>query len=206
MKRRGLFRLMAFVAFVVLVSLACSALSSTPTSAPDSNSNLLPTKASEQPANNKSSSSSGPKTFTDQNDFYAIDLPGDWDYKQKNGDHYYIDQFKSPDGNALIENIAYDDGKPFTGSQNGKFALYLLNTFYSSTGKEGDIHVSDDSIQKDGSERLAWSSSGGGYSGLSYFEVRNRTTFLMFTVEYANDYENTYIDILNNVVASYRTP
>lgn len=119
---------------------------------------------------------------------------------------YYIDQFKSPDGNALIENIAYDDGKPFTGSQNGKFALYLLNTFYSSTGKEGDIHVSDDSIQKDGSERLAWSSSGGGYSGLSYFEVRNRTTFLMFTVEYANDYENTYIDILNNVVASYRTP
>lgn len=201
MKHRGLFYLSVFVALVMLVGMACSALSSAPTAAPISNS---PTQALQ---NNTGNSGSGAlKTFTDQNNYYAIDLPSDWTYKQDSGDHYYIDQFKSPDGNALVENIVYDDGKPFTGSQNGKFALYLLNTFYSSTGKEGDIHVSNDSIQKDGSERLTWSSSGGGYSGWSYFEVRNRTTFLMLTVEWANDYENTYIDTLDNVVKSYRVP
>ena len=58
----------------------------------------------------------------------------------------------------MVENIAYDDGTAFNGSENGKFALQIPNQNYSSTGKEGDIKVTDDSIQKDGSERLTWTS------------------------------------------------
>jgi hypothetical protein len=85
--------------------------------------------------------------------------------------------------------------------------LKLLNTYYSSTGKEGDIRISDDSIQKDGSERLTWTSKGGGYSGLSFLEVRsNGTTFLFFTVDWGNDVQDTYIDTLNYVIESYKIP
>ena len=210
MKTRGNLFLIGFMAFVLTVGLACSALSDTPTPAPQQPSQQ-PSAPTVQPQSNNNSSnntsnSSALVTFTDQNKFYQIDVPGNWIHKSDSGTHYYIDQFKSPDEHALVENIAYNDGTPFTGSQNGQFALQLLHQFYSSTGKEGDIHVSDDSIQKDGSERLTWTSSGGGYSGLSYFEVRDRLNFLMFTVEWSNDYKDTYLDTLNQIIASYVVP
>jgi hypothetical protein len=201
MKSRSILYAFALTAMILVVGLACLS-----TAAP-AQSTQPP-----QPVSDNSSSSTGSSdlvTFTDQNKYYQIDLPGDWKHDQtvdKENNYYYIDTFTSPDGNAIIENIAYDDGKPFTGGTNGKFALYLLNTFYSNTGKEGDIRVSDDSIQKDGSERLTWTSKGGGYSGFSYFEIRNKTTFLMFTVDWANDFESDYIDLLDNVISSYRLP
>ena len=148
--------------------------------------------------------------FTDMNDLYQIEVPGDWLYEQTidtEDNYFYIDTFSSPDGGAVIENIVYDDGTRFTGSQKGRFALYLLNTFYSSTGKEGDIRVSDDKIMQDGSERLIWNSRGGGYSGISFLEVRsNGTTFLLFTVNWGNDYEDLYLDTLNYVIESYVIP
>jgi len=210
MKTRGYSFLFAFMAFVLAVGLACSALSDTPTPAPQQPPQQPPAPTVQPQSNNNSSNntsnSSALVTFTDQNKFYQIDVPGNWIHKSDSGTHYYIDQFKSPDEHALVENIAYNDGTPFTGSQNGQFALQLLHQFYSSTGKEGDIHVSDDSIQKDGSERLTWTSSGGGYSGLSYFEVRDRLNFLMFTVEWSNDYKDTYLDTLNQIIASYVVP
>ena len=210
MKTRGNLFLIGFMAFVLTVGLACSALSGTPTQ-PAPPQTQQPSAPTTQPQSNDNSSnntsnSSALVTFTDQNKFYQIDVPGNWIHKSDSGTHYYIDQFKSPDEHALVENIAYNDGTPFTGSQNGQFALQLLHQFYSSTGKEGDIHVSDDSIQKDGSERLTWTSSGGGYSGLSYFEVRDKLNFLMFTVEWSNDYKDTYLDTLNQIIASYVVP
>ena len=58
----------------------------------------------------------------------------------------------------------------------------------------------------DGSERLTWSSRDGGYSGMSFFEVRNKTTFLMFTVEWVNEAESDYADILNRAIESYYVP
>ena len=103
-----------------------------------------------------------------------------------------------------MENLFYDEGNAFTGSVNGKFALALLHTFYSATGKEGDIRITDDNIQPDGSERLIWESKSGGYSGISYFEVRGGTTFLMFTIEWVNSAKGLYLDTLNQVVASYK--
>jgi hypothetical protein len=149
-------------------------------------------------------------TFTDQNDLYSIEVPADWYYEQTydaENNHYYIDTFTSPDGGAVIENIVYDDGTPFTGKQESQFALYLLNTFYSSTGKEGDIKVSDYKIMQDNSERLTWTSKGGGYSGISFLEVRrNGTTFLFFTVDWGNDVEDVYLDTLNYVIESYYVP
>lgn len=161
--------------------------------------------ATEAPVNNNS----GWVTFTDQKGFFVIEVPADWNYQQTadtENEYYYIDTFTSPDGGAVIESIVYNDGTPFKGSQNGQFALYILNKFYSKTGREGDIRISDDQIMKDGSERLTWTSKEGKYSGISYFEVRDSYNFLMFTVNWGNDMQETYFDTLNTVIESYRLP
>jgi len=169
----------------------------------------------QQPAETESpqqvdTSDGGFVTFTDQNNLYTIEVPPDWTNEQSydsENNYYYIDTFTSPDGGAVIENIVYDDGTAFTGNQKSKFALYLLNTFYSTTGKEGDIRISDDNIMSDGSERLTWTSKGGGYSGISFLEVRsNGTTFLFFTVDWGNDVEDVYRDTLNYVIETYTIP
>ena len=209
MKNRSFLYLLAFAALIMAVGLACAALSPTPTTVPTSvpatEQVQLPTSDTGN-TNSNTSSGSDLVTFTDQNKYYEIDLPSEWKHTSGTDTNMYWDTFTSPDKNALVENIAYDDGTPWTGGSNGRGALYLLNYLYSYTKKEGDIRISDDNIQKDGSERLTWTSKGGGYSGLSYFEVRNKTTFLMFTVEWSNGYESTYKDVLNNVVSSYRVP
>jgi len=167
-----------------------------------------PTEEPTQPVND--TSDGGFTTFTDRNDLFTIEVPADWTYEETvdtEDNNYYIDTFTSPDGGAVIENIVYDDGTAFSGNQKSKFALYLLNTFYSSTGREGDIKVTDDAIMKDGSERLTWSSKAGGYSGISFLEVRsNGTTFLFFTVDWGDDMEETYMDTLNYVIESYTIP
>ena len=208
-------RVYAFVAVLMTASLACGAIS-TPTPAPVP---VQPTQVPPQPTAippqptaetvqqpDQPVTTGGIKTFTDQNELYSIEVPSDWGYSQTTGDYYYIDQFQSPDELALVENIVYDEGTVFSGGTNGKFALYLLNTFYSSTGKQGDIRVTDDNIQKDGSERLTWISRDGGYSGISFFEIRNRTTFLMLTVEWSNSARDEYFDTLDQVIVSYTTP
>jgi hypothetical protein len=219
MKNQGSYRLFALMFVFVFVSLACYG-GGTPTPAPiqQQQQQSQPTPVPQQPTpvpqqdvqpTPEQQSSGGLTTFTDQNKYYAIDIPSDWAYSQtvdSEKNYYYIDTFTSPDQMALVENIVYDDGKPFSGSDKGKFALYLLNTFYSKTGKEGDIRVSDDRIMQDGSERLTWTSKAGGYSGVSFLETRGTETFLLFTVEWVNSAEGQYKSTLDDVIASYRVP
>ena len=182
------------------VGLACGSPAPTPTAAP--------TVAPPEPT---AVASSGDEwvTFTDENDYLELDVPGDWAYGQdrdEENDYWYWDYFSSPDEHAGVESVVFDDGTAWTGGQSGKQALYMLHQFYSDTGEEGDIRVSDDSIQKDGSERLVWESKAGDYSGISFFEVRNKTAFLMFTVWWDNEFEDQYLDTLNSVIDSYRIP
>lgn len=206
MKNRSFVFLFSFVALILMVGVAC--LDTTPTPPPQPPSTQPP--ATQPPSDTGNTSSSGKlTTFTDQNNYYQIEVPADWKYEQtvdKDNHYYYIDTFTSPDGNAVIENIVYDDGTAFRGSDEGRFGLYLLNTFYSKTGKEGDIRVTEEKVQSDGSDRLTWYSKAGGYSGISFLEVRSGTSFLMFTVDWDNGHKDQYIDILDNVISSYRTP
>ncbi len=218
MKTRSLYYPLSFLAFVVAIGMACSALTGSPTQPPAPTAvQVFPTETPAPPtatpvtgptdANvGANPSGSGLITFTDKNNFYQIDVPADWVHTTASGDYYYSDTFTSPDKGAVIENIAYDDGTPFTGSTNGRFALQILNQNYSKTGKEGDIKITEEKQQPDGSDRLTWTSKGGGYSGISFFEIRNQTTFLMFTVDWGNDYESQYLDTLNKVIESYRVP
>lgn len=221
--------LFALVALLMSVSLACAALSpseptAVPTNPPPPTNAPLPTSDAQLPnpsgpsnpaggnapaGGQTSGTSSDIVTFVDENNLLAFDLPGDWFYEHNTGDYLYVDTFTSPDEtSAKIESLVYNDGTAFVKSQNGQFALYLLNTYYSSTGQVGDIRVLGDQIMQDGSERLEWVSKGGGYSGYSYFEIRgdDRKTFLMFTVWYINDVDQETLDVVNNAVDTYYIP
>jgi len=209
-ERRGFLYLIGFTASVLAVGIACSTLApATATPAPTEAAPATVTGSDSSASDASTPTSTGPASFTDQNKYFVIDLPGDWEYTQDvdSENHYwYWDVLAAPDGHAKVESVVYDDGTAWTGSQNGKQALYLLNKFYSNTGAEGDIRISNDKIQPDGSERLTWTSRGGNYSGVSFFEVRNRTAFLMFTTWCDNDYATKYETVLNGVVSSYRVP
>ena len=145
-------------------------------------------------------------TFTDQNKYYQIQLPKDWKYSQTTGNHFYVDTFTSPDGNAVIQNIAYDDGTPIASSGNAQFALNLLDKYFSANGQTGAVTINDTSMMDDGSERVNWISTSIDASGISFIEVRNQTTFLIFTGEWKNKFKSQYFNIIDQVVASYTTP
>jgi hypothetical protein len=215
MNRRGFHYLLAFVSFIAAIGLACSALTSTPTPEPQMPPTpLAPTAAAvvtEAPASTTGDAAVTPvtnaelTTFTDQNKYFQIDVPAAWKHTTSTGEHYYWDTFTSPDDGAVVENYVYDDGTPWSGKDSGKYALAVLNQLYSKTGAEGDIRISEEKLQDDGSDRLTWTSKSGGYSGISFFELRG-TAFLMFTVNWGNDYKDQYMDTLDQVVASYRLP
>ncbi len=220
MKPRGLHYLLIFISFMAAIGIACATVMATPTAEPPPTARpvptevpptqappeLAPTAAPVDSTASTSSGGSGVVTFTDKNNLYQIDVPSDWKHTTSSGEHYYIDTFTSPESGAVIENIVYDDGTPFTGRDNGRFALQILNQQYSNTGAEGDIRVTEEKQQADGSDRLLWTSKAGGYSGLSFFEIRNRTTFLMLTADWGNGYKDQYLDTINKVIESYRVP
>lgn len=199
--------LFAFTALLLALSLACGG-----TSAPAANPTLppVPTNApAQQDPGGNQTTDNGMITFTDENGLAEFDLPGDWFYEHTTGDNYYVDRFTSPDGaSGFIENLVYNDGTPFVKNQNGKFALDLINSFYSSTGQVGDIRVSSDQIMPDGSERLEWVSRGGGYSGVSFFETRgsDNSTFMMLTAWWLDSADQATLDAINNAISSYRIP
>jgi hypothetical protein len=202
--------LFIFIALMLAVSLACNggrSPSVEPTSTKAPSVPNPPSNNENLPANNGGSSDEL-VTFIDQNDLMAFEIPADWTYESGSDTNYYYDTFTSADGSAKMESLVYNDGEPFVAGQNGKFALGLLHQFYSNTGKEGDIRISDDSIQSDGSERLTWSSKSGGYSGVSFFELRgdDNQTFLMLTAWWTDDSDQANVDAINAAIASYRLP
>jgi hypothetical protein len=195
--------LFGFMALLVIVSLACGG-SAEPAAVPT----LPPVPTSAPVEQQPQGNSSELVTFVDENNLFAFDLPGDWTYQHSTDTNVYVDTFTSPDGaSALIESLVYNDGTPFVKSQKGQFALDLINTYYSATGKVGDIKVTSDQIQSDGSERLEWSSKSGGFSGVSFLETRgDDSTFLLFTAKWADDIDQATFDVINNAIASYHIP
>lgn len=206
--------LFGFAALLLLVSLACGG-SAEPTPYPTippvpTNPPVEQQQQTEEPSNQgQTTTDNGLVTFVDENNLAAFDLPGDWFYEHSTGDNYYVDRFTSPDEvSGFIENIVYNDGTPFVKSQKGKFALDLINTFYSATGQVGDIRITSDQIQNDGSERLEWVSKSGGYSGVSFLETRgeDNATFLLFTAWWLDTADQETLDTINNAISSYHIP
>ncbi|MFN8434249.1 MAG: hypothetical protein U0V18_09515 [Anaerolineales bacterium] len=216
--------LFGFMALLVAVSLACGG-SGTPTTNP-----TLPPVPTNPPAQQPQDQGQQPQdqgqvpsdgtilTYTDQNNLWAFDLPADWQHEYKDlGDTLYtdatayLDTFTSPDGSAYIDSLVMfaNEGVTVNNSTSQAVALDLLNTYYSSTGKNnGDIRIKSDQIMQDGSERFEWVSKGGNYFGTTFFEVRgsDKRTWLMWTLVADNNADQAVLDILDNAIASYRIP
>ena len=212
-----------FMALLVAVSLACGGSGS-----PTANPTLPPVPTNppaqqqdqgQQPQDQGQVPSDGTiLTYTDQNNLWAFDLPADWQHEYKDlGDTLYtdatayLDTFTSPDGSAYIDSLVMfaNEGVTVNNSTSQAVALDLLNTYYSSTGKNnGDIRIKSDQIMQDGSERFEWVSKGGNYFGTTFFEVRgsDKRTWLMWTLVADNNADQAVLDILDNAIASYRIP
>lgn len=207
--------LFGFAALLLIVSLACGG-SGEPTpypTIPPAPTNPPVQQEQQQPQDTgnqeQTTTDDALVTFVDENNLAAFDLPGDWFYEHSTGENYYVDRFTSPDEvSGFIENIVYNDGTPFVKSQKGKFALDLINTFYSATGQVGDIRITSDQLQSDGSERLEWVSKSGGYSGVSFLETRgdDNATFMLFTAWWLDTADQETLDIINNAISSYYIP
>ena len=216
--------LFGFMALLLAVSLACGG-SGTPTANP-----TLPPAPTNPPAQQQDQgqqqqdqgqsqpSDGGMLTYTDQNNLWAFDLPSDWAHEYKDlGDTLYsdatayLDTFTSPDGSAYIDSLVMfaNEGVTVNNSTSLDVALDLLNTYYSSTGtNNGDIRIKSDQIMKDGSERFEWTSKGGNYSGVTFFEVRgsDKRTWLMWTLVWDNSADQAVLDVIDSAIASYRIP
>jgi hypothetical protein len=208
MKTRGLSYLLVFISFIAATGLACQALFPTPTPIPTET--PAPTEAPLPTDTPTPGVNTNLTTFTDQNNDYQIKIPADWTHKSSSGQDYYWDTFTSPDGGAVVENYTYlkgtsAGGTPWNDAEMKKYALQVLDKYYSKTGQPGDIEVTEVKPQTDGSVRLSWDSKSGDYSGLSYYEMRG-TRFLLFTVDWGNSYKDQYIDTLNQVISSYQVP
>lgn len=222
--------LFAMIALLLVTSLACYG-GTPPTATPMPTNTPAPTKAPQvappaatpgmpQPPSGSqlndpppsNGNSSAVITVEDQNQLYVFDIPGDWFYESSDlgnaiySDVYmYADTWKSPDGSGLIEGISgQSQGFNFDGTTSTGVALDLLNTYYSATGREGDIRISDTSTAEDGSTRFDWISKGGDYSGISWFEIRGSRTFLMWTVNWANTADQSVLDALDNAINTYK--
>lgn len=214
--------LFAFTALMLIVGMACGAsadptafptLPPVPTSVPPVQQGQPQDQGQGQPAN-----TGGSGTFVDQNNLLAFDLPSDWTLEHvEQGDAIYsdvdayTDTFTSPDGSAKIESLVMfaNEGVTVTNSVSQGVALDILNTYYSSTGtNNGDIRISSDQIMQDGSERFEWTSKGGNYTGVSFFEVRgaDKRTWLMWTAWWSNSSDQAVLDIIDNAINTYYIP
>ncbi|MCE9646112.1 MAG: hypothetical protein K8S20_08950 [Chloroflexi bacterium] len=208
--------LLGVFALLFAVGCLCSNTNISP-STPSTNAPIAtssaPTANAPQPSTN--GSSSGLVTFVDQNNLLSFDLPGDWTYEHNElGDkvysdaNAYSDTFTSPDEIAKMESLVIFANETVNNSVSAGAALDLLHRYYSATGKVGDIRISSDQIMQDGSERFEWTSKSGGYSGVSYFELRgnNKKTWLMLTAWWDDDSDQATLDVINNAIASYAIP
>jgi len=139
--------------------------------------------------------------FYGPGNLFMIEVPEAWTYMREVDDDYIVDTFVSPDNHALIENITYDDGLAYSKKDVSEITLELLRTYYTQ-----DIVITDDQVQPDGSERLIWYSPSGGYSGVTFFELRGTTTILILTLMYDDPYEDVFADPLNNTIDTYTIP
>jgi len=200
--------LIPIVALLAALISSCTAINPPAETPTEAATVIIPTNLPQQTDTPLPPVDSVNSTFVDQNNLFAIDLPADWTRLTEAQSDHYTDTFTSPDGLTKIESLIYNDGQPFEEAKNKEFALYLLNTYYSSTGKAGDIIINSDQMMENGMQRNEWNSKSGGYSGVSFFEIRgdDKATFLMFTAQWKDGTEQATLDIVNQIIAAFRVP
>jgi len=138
--------------------------------------------------------------FTGLYNLFSMQLPLHWTHTSEKGNYFQIDTFLSPDSNAAIQNITYDDGKKITRGAADTIALDFLKELYAK-----DVVIPEARVQSDNSIRWIWKSPSGKFQGITFYETRG-TSFLMLTMMYVNDQKEIYFPPLDAAISSYAIP
>ncbi|MEK7742036.1 MAG: hypothetical protein AAB273_00135, partial [Nitrospirota bacterium] len=68
-----------------------------------------------------------------------------------------------------------------------------------------DMFITEDKVQKDGSERLTWYSNAQGIKGQSFFETRGSTFLMLSWIVNTGDY-NIFSPVWDVLLDSYKIP
>ena len=139
--------------------------------------------------------------FVAPGELFTMGVPIAWYYTFSYEDTVSVDRFDSPDDEAFIESVIYDDGTPLSKSDIGKVALDYLREIYAS-----DLTINDDQVQADGSERLIWHSAENQISGATFFEKRGDTTLMLLTFISSDAKSDIYLDLFDRILATYDVP
>lgn len=132
------------------------------------------------------------------NDYYSLTVPTFWREEIFQDEFTILNTFTSPDNQAAIQMLVYDDGKQMSNNIAADFALKLLRDNYAK-----DIVILKDEILLDGREKLNWRSEGGNYHGDTTFETCDSALF-MITVVSTDDFDHIYQNLLNDILDSYQ--
>ncbi len=147
----------------------------------------------------ESEDNTGSSLFTTfSNGSFSMEVPQYWHHRTASSDNSVVDTFSSPDENAVIQMVVYDDGERITGSVAGAFVRNLLRNYYAK-----DIVVTSYKYLPDGKEELIWYSSGSNYQGTTYFDAHD-TELIIYTVMTAAIFNDIYNDLLMNALNSFQ--
>jgi hypothetical protein len=137
--------------------------------------------------------------FSEQsNGAFSLDVPQYWDHNTSTVENSVVDTYTSPDEQAIIQMVVYDDGEPISGAVAGAFVRNLLRNYYAK-----DIYVSSYRSINDGREELIWESTGSDYQGITYFDAKD-TELIIYTIMTTADYTEVYADLLEKVLNSFQ--
>ena len=131
------------------------------------------------------------------NGYFSILVPPFWRSDKIEDEYSTLYTFLSPDNQAVIQMIVYDDGNHMSNTIAAGFALKLLRDNYAK-----DIFVLKDEILPDGREKLQWRSETANYHGETAFTSCGSALFMM-TVMSDEDFTPIYQELLDDVIASY---
>lgn len=161
-------------------------------------SELLASLSIEEGAGQSSARSHADLFSLQSNGAFSLDIPRYWNHNTSTAENSVVDTFTSPDEQAIIQMVIFDDGEPISGTVAGAFVRNLLRNYYAK-----DINVSEYQSLTDGREELIWESTGSDYQGITYFDV-NDTELIIYTIMTTADFEEIYADLLENVLNSFQ--
>jgi hypothetical protein len=142
-------------------------------------------------------------TFTEAENRFSMDVPLGWEWSASEPqEDVEKTQFRSPDGNAVIDTIYWNPGEFINMVFAADYAFNLLaDSYLKSTD---DIKVISEIILEDGrKEKITWVSRSGGYAGVTYFEVRNRVEMRVLSFTWNRLFDDIYAPVMENAAATY---
>jgi hypothetical protein len=144
-------------------------------------------------------------TFTPMHDRFSMDVPLGWQGTTSEPEENLVKtQFHAPDGNAAMDIIYWHPGEFINMVFAADYAFDLLGDSYLKS--TDDIKVTSEIILEDGrKEKITWVSRSGGYAGVIYFEVRQRTQMLVVSFTWNRLFDDIYAPVMETAAATFES-